>query len=292
MPFLNCEKYIQDSIRSVLAQSYSRWELLLVDDGSTDGSTQIARLHSELYRDKITYLEHPRHENLGASASRNLGARAAKGSHIAYLDADDLWVPHKLEQQVKLLSKYPDVDMIIGATKYWYSWATPHKEGISDNIIQVGAPQNRLFEPGQLLARLYPFGQGAAPSVNTILIRANLLERIGGWEDSFRVAYTDQAFLVKVYLTATVYVSEEWWDWYRQRSDSSSHTALAGGRKRIVRLQFLQWFEKYILLTGQGGFYARVLLVKAMLHYRYPGLARLWSAGRSRIGVKLRGISW
>src|SRR5205809_3316024 len=69
--FLNAERFIDEAIQSVLAQTYENWELLLVDDGSTDGSTAIARSYAERYPAKIRYLEHPGHKNHGMSASRN-----------------------------------------------------------------------------------------------------------------------------------------------------------------------------------------------------------------------------
>src|ERR687889_2435319 len=84
--FLNRERFIQEAIESVFAQTYDNWELLLVDDGSTDGSTQIALRYAERYPEKVRYLEHPGHQNSGMSASRNLGIRYAKGEYIAFLD--------------------------------------------------------------------------------------------------------------------------------------------------------------------------------------------------------------
>src|SRR4051794_30780838 len=101
MIFLNCERFIDDAIRSVRSQRHVAWELLLVDDGSSDGSTEIARRHSAQDPARIRYLQHPGHQNMGMSASRNLGLRFAKGNYVAFLDADDLWGPNQLGQQVK-----------------------------------------------------------------------------------------------------------------------------------------------------------------------------------------------
>src|SRR5919198_1004258 len=97
--FLNAERFIQEAIESVFAQTYDAWELLLVDDGSTDGSTAIARRYAEQHPGKVRYLEHNGHQNRGKSASRNLAIRNCTGEYIAFLDADDVWLPRKLEQQ-------------------------------------------------------------------------------------------------------------------------------------------------------------------------------------------------
>src|SRR5919199_4729628 len=90
--FLNEEKFIQEAIESVFAQTYDRWELLLVDDGSTDDSTRIALQYAAQFPDKVRYLEHPDHLNRGASASRNLGISHANGDILAFLDSDDVWL--------------------------------------------------------------------------------------------------------------------------------------------------------------------------------------------------------
>src|SRR5215213_8596780 len=88
MIFLNTERFIEEAIESVFAQTYDDWELVLVDDGSTDASTAIARRYAAQHPHKVRYLEHAVHQNLGMSASRNLGIREAHGEFIAFLDAD------------------------------------------------------------------------------------------------------------------------------------------------------------------------------------------------------------
>ena len=109
---LNGEKFLNEAIESVLAQSYKDWELLIVDDGSTDKSTEITRQYTHQYPKKIRYLEHANHQNRGMSASRNLGIRHAQGQWIAFLDADDIWLPEKLEYQVGIMVSQPEVSMI------------------------------------------------------------------------------------------------------------------------------------------------------------------------------------
>ena len=116
MIFLDEERFLAEAIESVRAQTFTDWELLLVDDGSSDGSSAIARGYAEREGDRIRYLEHPGHENRGMSASRNLGIRHARGDLVALLDADDVWLQHKLSRQVALLDANPDAEMIYGAT--------------------------------------------------------------------------------------------------------------------------------------------------------------------------------
>src|SRR5262245_51206234 len=120
--FFNAEKYFQEAIESVFAQTYAHWDLLLVDDGSTDGSTEIAVRYANRHPGKVRYMEHAGHQNRGMSATRNLGFRAARGEFVALLDADDVWLPSKLEQQVAVLTEHPAAGMIYAPTQYWYSW--------------------------------------------------------------------------------------------------------------------------------------------------------------------------
>src|SRR5215467_1200932 len=111
MIFLDAEKFIQEAIESVFAQTYANWELLLVDDGSTDASSEMALRYAEQYPTKVRYLEHEGHQNRGMSASRNRGINNARGEYIAFLDADDVWLPLKLEQQTAILESQPEAAM-------------------------------------------------------------------------------------------------------------------------------------------------------------------------------------
>src|SRR5262245_36560058 len=87
--FFDAEQFIKEAIESVFAQTYDAWELLLVDDGSTDGSPAIAERCAKRYSGKVRHLEHGGRQNRGMSASRNLGIANANGEYIAFLDADD-----------------------------------------------------------------------------------------------------------------------------------------------------------------------------------------------------------
>src|SRR5947199_8449305 len=109
--FLNAEEFIQVAIESVLAQTYEEWELLVVDDGSTDKSRSIALQYVEKHPNKIRYLEHAGRQNRGMSASRNLGIANAKGEYIALLDADDVWIAKKLMHQVGRIESHHSAAM-------------------------------------------------------------------------------------------------------------------------------------------------------------------------------------
>jgi glycosyltransferase involved in cell wall biosynthesis len=101
MPMYNSEAYVLEAIKSVIAQTHNNWELIVVDDGSTDSSIKIVnKLSTQDHRIKLFKNKH----NLGAAISRNKAIEAAKGDVIAFLDADDKWLSHKLETQLNVLN--------------------------------------------------------------------------------------------------------------------------------------------------------------------------------------------
>lgn len=101
MPSWNTAQFIGESIKSVLAQTYTNWELIIVDDCSTDNTDEI--LQPFLSDKRIKYFKNEK--NSGAAVSRNKALREAKGKWIAFLDSDDLWLPEKLERQISFMKK-------------------------------------------------------------------------------------------------------------------------------------------------------------------------------------------
>lgn len=99
-PLYNSEAFISETIQSILNQTYSNWELLLIDDCSTDGTISLVNGFIS-QNNNITLLKNE--YNQGAAVSRNKGIRAANGNYIAFLDADDLWKPEKLDKQIAFM---------------------------------------------------------------------------------------------------------------------------------------------------------------------------------------------
>ncbi|EGQ8605192.1 glycosyltransferase [Vibrio parahaemolyticus] len=106
MPSYNSEGTILESIQSVLSQTYKNWELIIVDDRSTDNTWQVIQTYADKY-DNIRIYQNK--ENLGAGASRNFAIKKARGRFIAFLDSDDLWTEDKLAEQIPFMLKnnYP-----------------------------------------------------------------------------------------------------------------------------------------------------------------------------------------
>lgn len=113
MPAYNCEKYIADAIKTVLSQTYSNFELIIVNDCSVDGTEMIIRQFSD---QRIRYFRNDK--NLGVSATRNKGVKEAYGTIVALLDADDLWEPNKLEKQLHFMQANPQADFVFTASAF------------------------------------------------------------------------------------------------------------------------------------------------------------------------------
>ena len=111
IPTYNCERFIARAIDSALNQTYKAWEIIVVDDGSTDNTKQIL----QPYMDKIRYFFK---ENGGVSTARNIGIKEAKGEFIAFLDADDIWVTEKLELQMKEILKSDSIGAVSCGTYF------------------------------------------------------------------------------------------------------------------------------------------------------------------------------
>ena len=275
--FLNEEQFIGEAIQSVFIQTYENWELLLVDDGSIDTSSVIAQRYTQQDPERIRYFEHNGHRNRGMSASRNLGIRNANGKYIAFLDADDVWFSHKLEQQVEILETHLEAGMVCGATEYWSSWKGTPEPVQSDVTLTIGAPLDTLMRPPMLLTLLYPLGKGTAPCPSDLLLRREIAETVGGFEEDFRgiyQLYEDQAFLAKAYLKVPVFVASACWDRYRLHSDSCVSVVTRAGQYHTVRRFFLNWLEHYFCEQGTNDPEVQKALQAALWPYRHPILYR------------------
>ena len=293
VPFFGAERFIAEAIESVLAQAYSRWELLLVDDGSRDGGPDIARRYAERHPARIRCLAHPGGANRGESAARNLGLRHARGDYVALLDADDVWLPEKLARQVALMEAEPAAGMVYGAPEYWRSWTGDPADRDGDHVPGVPVPPGSLVPPPDLLLASYPLGKGPAPCPSDLLLRRAALDRAGGFEESFHgiyQLYEDQAFLAKVYLHTSVLVTAERWTRYRLQPHSCMARVEETGQYHVVRRRFLEWIEGYLAAEGNRDPRIQRALLAALHPYRASRAARAAGWARPRAGRLARAL--
>ena len=164
MPAYNAERFVAKSIESALAQTYRPIELLVADDGSKDGTSEVV----QRYDAPVRYLHH---ENRGPAGARNLAIRHATGKYVAFLDSDDLWHPEKLTIQVAIMEAHPEVS--ICGTQMIYSH---EPEKVEWPPLPSAIPQT-VIQPNTL-AIYNRF------STSTVMVRTEVLRAAGEFDEN------------------------------------------------------------------------------------------------------------
>lgn len=161
IPVYNGEKYLGEAIQSALAQTFERFEVIVIDDGSTDKTAEVARSFCSLPRVKYNY-----QPNGGTGAARNRGIEAASGDILSFLDADDLWLPGKLELQMSAFHKDPEIEAVFGHVRQFYS---PELDE---------ANRNKIRCPDEITPGYLPY---------TMVIKRAAFFRVGLFETNWQV---------------------------------------------------------------------------------------------------------
>jgi glycosyltransferase involved in cell wall biosynthesis len=159
----NGERFLHETLESVFAQDYEPFEVVFVDDGSTDGTGEIAQSFP------VRYL---RQENKGLPAARNAGLAVASGELVAFLDDDDVLPPTKLSLQATYLREHPDVGCVLG-----------RQEWLFDGVGQPSLPRDPIF------------GEVGGIQLVTAMIRRHVLDELGGFDPSYRYAEDRDLFI-------------------------------------------------------------------------------------------------
>ena len=251
--FCNEEEHLGEAVASVFTQTFGQWELLLVDDGSTDASSEIARRLATQHPGRVRYLNHRQHQRRGMSASRNLGVRSARGRWVAHLDGDDRWQPDKLANQVRLMAAHPDAAVVYGPLIRWRTWTG--REGEIDDRYGIHGdgftlPTNTLFQPPELVAHFIRH-KDLVPS--GALFRRQAFLAVGGAEESFTDNYEDAVVFTKIGLRHAIFCADESWYLYRQYPypEDKAHRRRSrpdADRPRgdAARSTFLDWVDSYL----------------------------------------------
>jgi glycosyltransferase involved in cell wall biosynthesis len=148
IPVYNGERYLAEALQSVLSQTYRPLEIVVVDDGSTDGSAQVVRSFSQVHCIQ--------QQNAGVAAARNAGISASHGEFVAFLDQDDLWAPEKLSVQVAYLRKHPEIGYALARQRFFLQPGTNRPAWLKEQLLQgdqVG------YLPGTMVVRSTVLGQ-------------------------------------------------------------------------------------------------------------------------------------
>lgn len=222
IPSYNRAAYIEAAINSALDQTYGPVEVIVVDDGSTDGSYEKLQQWEE--RGKLVLLTHPERRNRGQSASINLGIQQAAGSYIAILDSDDMFAKEKLADQVAFLEANPETGMVYGQG---------HAVDADGNFLfkVPGDGHQELSDPNRLLLDCYMALPGGS------LVRRSVFETAGLFEESFRAGQDHDMAIRIMEATRCAYLPKLAF-YYRKHDDSISVKGLE--RRWLTGLEILR----------------------------------------------------
>lgn len=242
IPAYNSEKYIAQTIDSVLEQTFRDYEIIVVDDGSTDKTAAIVKG----YEDKVKYFFQ---ENWGTSVARNTGVKNAKGKYIAFLDNDDLWFPDKLSLQINIMEANSDVGMIF-TDGQWFDdvkivrlSSRPTQDFGEPDSWKYKIAKTKL-DDGMILKGNFhrDFLRGNFVLNSSVLVRRKILDNVGLLDDELLINGDYDLWLRIAEQCPVIYLNKITTQW-RVRQDSLS------GDYDIRAFNYKRWdgllFEKY-----------------------------------------------
>jgi glycosyltransferase involved in cell wall biosynthesis len=222
IPTYNCAAYLVEAVRSVLGQTYPHVEVLVVDDGSTDGT--VAALQP--FGERIRLF---RQDRQGPSVARNRAVLHAQGTYIAFLDADDVWLPEKLARQVDLLNRHPDVVLCY----------TDYRRGSGESL--AGEAQLKNYQHPGLGDAFYPLFRNNFIHTSSVLVRREVLARSGLFDPSLRGSEDIELWLRLARLGPFVGVDEVLVAVRRHEANTTKTLEFVRHQVRATRLMWLRW---------------------------------------------------
>lgn len=234
IPIHNQVDFLKKAIESVLNQIYQNFEVIIVNDGSTDQTREMVFSFKD---ERVIYLWQ---ENKGAALARNTGIEKAKGKYIAFLDADDLWLPEKLQKQVEFMEKNPEIGLLGTACVQ----VNEKGEKIKEKIFPT---ENKILQKD--LIKYNPFIQ------SSVMVKKEVFDKAQGYDEEFlesedydlwlriakrhKITNLSEPLVLKTYYLKNLSSSK----------DKKQLTfAFKAKKNAILRRQYSKWFYFYLLL--------------------------------------------
>ena len=210
IPVYNGERYLAETIESVIAQTELNWELIAVNDGSTDSSLTILEEYAKKIPHRIKVITV---ENGGVSRARNTAVAAARGIYVAFLDQDDLWAPQKLQRQVEMFSR----DKNLGISFTNETLIDENGTVIHENVLKFSRDNRGNVFDHLIFDNFIP--------ISSVMLMKKLFVKIGGFNPCFSLA-EDFDFLLKVTQESSVDYIDEPLLLYREHDESGTYTKI------------------------------------------------------------------
>lgn len=268
MPVYNSMKYVKRAIESVISQSFQNWELIIVNDGSTDESGSICQAYSNL-DNRVHYYEK---ENGGICSARNYGLKRAKGKYIAFLDNDDEYKYNLLEDNLKLIQKY-DAQMIKFQKSKIYI-----QDGEIKSIVKKDLdPQVLFFKHNELINNFPKLAEYGGTIWNCIFKRKFLLENNILFNENVKNIIEDHEFNYQCYkyLESIVLNPKEYYFWYVRIEHSTTGKFIYERFDNIKDMAEMQYsiFESKGVFESNPLYWSRLkeeYLINIILVMNYP----------------------
>jgi glycosyltransferase involved in cell wall biosynthesis len=292
-PTYNHERYLADCIGSVLAQTYPNWEMIILNDGSTDRTAEIAAS----YRETDSRIRVVNQDNVGIfrlSETYNKGVEMAKGEYLAILEGDDCWSPDKLEKQVAAMQKDPEAVVC---------WSMARCVNADKSIIYYTSP-----DPVAPDAGLYfndPVGsimniflcRNCIPAL-TILIRKDALMQTGGFKQVFNLPLVDLPTLYELALAGRfIFIPETLGDWrnYASQVTKTYPAVMTEGFYKMAKLFMASPTGKEVLKTDEKAldqYYAGRMVIAYARSGRYKLIRKEFASARKDYMKAISGYGW
>jgi glycosyltransferase involved in cell wall biosynthesis len=223
MPAYNSRAYIEASIQSVLDQDYEAIELIVVDDGSSDGTPDLARAFGA----RVQVIEQ---RNSGPAAARNNGVTVARGQYLAFIDADDIWLPGKVKAQVRHLAEHPDTGIVFGR---WIRWNASPDGSFSPPPTVVEDNSGPPVIP-ELSGWIYPeLLLDSVVWIVSCMLRKSIWETLGGLDTALRVG-EDYDFFLRASRISKIDKLSQTVAYYRIHTQSTTHVVRSEDYETLV----------------------------------------------------------
>lgn len=273
IPVYNAQKYLMDTIHCAIDQTWPNKEILIINDGSTDNSLNIAKLFESNIIKIYSQL------NSGASTARNLGLKLAKGEFIQFLDADDLLSPDKIEKQVLSLLQSPNKVALCSTIHF-------NNTNLIDKLAPNDYEESFLKDfnrPSEFLINIWGGnnGKGSMVTSNAWLTPTSIIKKAGLWNEKLSVDDDGEFFTRVVINSAGIIISNTVKSYYRKHSQSSISLSKVLSIKGHISLYRSALYKKEILLAIDDSKQAKTAIANLffdiclMTYKKHPRIFRL-----------------